>query len=89
MDTLKERTGTRDRRKNMPPIPENFRQVLKPAQKITLNHLEKFGWKLAFIRRPLFVPPTTFIHNAEKSIYAVVEETGKVKFRHGYQIRAA
>jgi hypothetical protein len=56
-------------------LPADVFYYLNEVQRLALHSLENFGWELAFIRRPLFVPP-------------VLEEDGSVnlsplaKWRH-------
>ena len=69
-------------------LPTDVYYYLSEVQRIALHSLENFGWKLAFIRRPLFVPPVVVVKNSEQSKYAVLEEDGSVnlspvaKWRH-------
>ncbi len=69
-------------------LPADVYYYLNEVQRIALNSLENFGWQLAFIRRPLFVPPMIVVKNAEQSKFAVLEEDGSVnlspsaKWRH-------
>jgi hypothetical protein len=69
-------------------LPTDVYYYLNEVQRIALNSLENFGWQLAFIRRPLFVPPMIVVKNSEQSKFAVLEEDGSVnlspsaKWRH-------
>ena len=69
-------------------LPADVYYYLNEVQRIALNSLENFGWQLAFIRRPLFVPPMVVVKNSEQSKFAVLEEDGSVnlsptaKWRH-------
>jgi len=69
-------------------LPVDIYYYLNEVQRIALNSLENFGWELAFIRRPLFVPPMVVVKNSEKSKLAILEEDGSVnlsplaKWRH-------
>ncbi|RYY76962.1 MAG: hypothetical protein EOO52_05585 [Gammaproteobacteria bacterium] len=77
-----------DSRGSRPALPIDVTYYLSEVQRIALHSLENFGWKLAFIRRPLFVPPIVVVKNSEQSKYAVLEEDGSVnlspiaKWRH-------
>ena len=69
-------------------LPADVFYYLNDVQRLALHSLENFGWQLAFIRRPLFVPPMIVVKNSEQSKYAVLEEDGSVnlspsvKWRH-------
>ncbi|GGY87261.1 hypothetical protein GCM10011613_35570 [Cellvibrio zantedeschiae] len=69
-------------------LPADVLYYLNEVQRLALHSLENFGWQLAFIRRPLFVPPIVVVKNSEQSKFAVLEEDGSVnlsplaKWRH-------
>lgn len=77
-----------DARGSRSALPIDVSYYLSEVQRIALHSLENFGWELAFIRRPLFVPPVVVVKNSEQSKYAVLEEDGSVnlspvaKWRH-------
>lgn len=60
------------------PLPADVLYYLNEVQRLALHSLENFGWQLAFIRRPLFVPPLIVVKNSEQSKFAVLEEDGSV-----------
>lgn len=60
------------------PLPTDVLYYLNEVQRLALHSLENFGWQLAFIRRPLFVPPLIVVKNSEQSKFAVLEEDGSV-----------
>lgn len=59
-------------------LPAEVSYYLNEVQRLALHSLENFGWQIAFIRRPLFVPPMIVIKNSEQSKFAVLEEDGSV-----------
>ncbi len=59
-------------------LPADLLYYLNDVQRISLNSLENFGWQLAFIRRPLFVPPMIIVKNSSQTKYALLEEDGSV-----------
>jgi len=59
-------------------VPADVIYYLNEVQRLALRSLENFGWQLAFIRRPLFVPPMIVVKNSEQSKFAVLEEDGSV-----------
>ena len=70
------------------PLPVDVLYYLNDVQRIALHSLENFGWQLAFIRRPLFMPPKIIVKNDAQKKYAVLEEDGsmdltpQIKWRH-------
>jgi hypothetical protein len=77
-----------DMRGSRPALPLDVLYYLNDVQRIALHSLENFGWQLAFIRRPLFVPPLVVVKNDDQTKYALLEEDGSVnlsppiKWRH-------
>lgn len=67
-----------DVRGSRSPLPADVLYYLNEVQQLALHSLENFGWQLAFIRRPLFVPPMVVVKNSEQSKLAVLEEDGSV-----------
>ncbi len=67
-----------DVRGSRTPLPADVLYYLNEVQRLALHSLENFGWQLAFIRRPLFVPPLIVVKNSEQSKFAVLEEDGSV-----------
>ncbi|RYZ99041.1 MAG: hypothetical protein EOO68_12950 [Moraxellaceae bacterium] len=70
------------------PLPIDVLYYLNDVQRIALHSLENFGWQLAFIRRPLFMPPKIIVKNDSQKKFAVLEEDGSmdlapsIKWRH-------
>jgi hypothetical protein len=69
-------------------LPADVLYYLNEVQRIALHSLENFGWQLAFIRRPLFVPPMVVVKNGDQTKFAILEDDGsvnlnpQVKWRH-------
>jgi len=56
--------------------PARLREGLAPAQRVTLEALEIFGWRLAFVRRPLFQAPIPVLFDKEGTRHVVIREDG-------------
>lgn len=69
---------TKERRKGLPPIPDDLRAVLTAAQKIALRELEAFGWEIDYVRRPLFQDPRVIVRNPATGRQSVIEADGAV-----------
>jgi hypothetical protein len=78
-----------EKRNRQRPIPDNFTDYLTPEQQSALQRAGKFGWRLRFIRRPLFQEPTVVLSRFGGQIMAVLEKNGYVDFdHHGLVLRA-
>ncbi len=79
---------TPERRRLAAPDPAVLRAGLTPAQLVTLEALEIFKWRLAFVRRPLFQTPIPVVFDAEGVRHVVILEDGTLdehptlKLRH-------
>jgi hypothetical protein len=76
-----------EKRKGVSPIPENLKEVLNEAQLMMLNKMEGFGWRLEFVRRPLFqaIVPVPFHPDSKQS--GVMEDDGTLNMQSGSMIR--
>lgn len=64
-----------------------LRALLNEDQRTTLAELERFGWELKFVRRPLFQPSIPVVFDADRRTYAVLEVDGKLNEQPGFEIR--
>ncbi len=64
-----------------------LRPLLNDDQQITLIELERFGWELKFVRRPLFQPSIPVVSDATRKTYAVLEPDGTLNEQPGFNIR--
>jgi len=76
-----------ERRKGEKPIPDNLNGTLNEAQLIALPSLERFGWELRFVRRPVFEEAVPVVCNAEGTMIGVLEEDGRLNLQSDVQIR--
>jgi hypothetical protein len=77
----------KDLRGTQPPLPNNLFYYLNNVQQQALKSLEAFGWRLAFIRRPLFMTPLVVVSNRDDTQLAVLEEDGSVNISSQIQWR--
>lgn len=80
-------TVQRERRKGLPPVPDNLETLLNPAQLTTLRELQDFGWTVSLVRRPLFITPVPVLHSPDGSKRAVIEEDGTANYNPDIVIR--
>lgn len=76
-----------ERRKGGKPIPDNLDDTLNDAQLMALPLLERFGWELRFVRRPLFQEAIPVVCNAEGTTVGVLEEDGRLNLQVDVKIR--
>lgn len=57
-------------------LSDELRAGLTPAQLQTLEALEIFRWRLAFVRRPLFQPPIPVLFDQDGTRHVVIIEDG-------------
>lgn len=65
-----------------------MRAGLTPAQLTTLEALEIFHWRLAFVRRPLFRAPIPVLFDRDGTRHVVIEEDGALNEQPTLQLRA-
>ena len=64
-----------------------LRADLNAAQLETLAELERFGWQLKFVRRPIFQPSIPVVFDADRKAYAVLEADGSLNEHPLFEIR--
>lgn len=86
-----------------PPPPPEFRKIvirnqqnantldmeraLTPKQRESIESLAFFGWKIWFIRRPLFGIPVVMIENSDSGLYAQLDDDGNLDMEPEIQLR--
>jgi len=78
-----------DKRDRQPAVPEKISEYLNKAQIATIDKMERFGWQLFFIRRPLFQEVITIMHFIETGETALIEEDGTFNRAHQVYVRPA
>ena len=66
---------------------EAMRDSLTPAQLVTVEALEIFRWRLAFVRRPLFQAPIPVLFDADGTRHVVIQEDGTLDEHPTLQLR--
>lgn len=64
-----------------------LRAELSEAQLDTLAELERYGWELKFVRRPLFQPSIPVVFDGDRKHYAVLEPDGTLNEHPAFTIR--
>ena len=76
-----------ERRKGEQRSPRELRADLNEAQLDTLAELERYGWQLKFVRRPLFQPSVPVVFDGDRKSYAVLEADGSLNESPPFDIR--
>lgn len=65
-----------ERREATQAVPADVNEYLNQQQSRTYNSMRGFGWRMYFIRRPLFQRPTAVMINNEGTRIGVLEMEG-------------
>ena len=76
-----------EKRKGMNPVPDNVEALLNPAQISALRAIEHFGWRLHFVRRPLFQDVVPVLINQEGDHLVILEEDGSLNDKTDLDVR--
>ena len=77
----------REKRKGNIPIPGNLKEFMNEAQWKALSGIEYTGWRLRFVRRPLFQEPMLFIQNPNDGRIGILDKDGNVKIQPKIKVR--
>lgn len=59
-----------------PAVPDDLLSFMNEDQLMAYHSLERFGWYIKFIRRPLFQRPICVMSNPDGSTVGVLEDDG-------------
>ncbi|MES9993428.1 MAG: hypothetical protein ABW098_15870 [Candidatus Thiodiazotropha sp.] len=76
-----------DSRRGDQPIPDNINEVLNHLQLMALQKAEGFGWKLKFVRRPLFQEVIPVIGSPSGDKIGVLESNGEINMNPNTRVR--
>jgi len=68
----------REKRKGDEPVPDNGMKLLNQLQIMILRQIEGYGWRLHFIRRPLFQEIVPVVIDADGKKLGILEEDGRL-----------
>ena len=64
-----------------------LKRDLNEDQRLALVDLERFGWELKFIRRPMFQQPVPVVFDSSRQHFAVLNTDGTLDENPGFDIR--
>lgn len=76
-----------ERRNGKTAVPEDLPGFLNEQQIMAYHGMERFGWYIRFIRRPLFQRPVCIMSNPEGTVMAILEDDGSINEQHDLTIR--
>jgi len=86
--TIAARAAEGEALRTMPPdLVTALKRELNADQRMALVELEKFGWELKFIRRPMFQQPVPVVFDSDRKNYAVLNADGTLDENPGFDIR--
>jgi hypothetical protein len=78
---------TPERRKHGAKPSIALKKELNQDQLLALAELEKYGWELKFIRKPMFQQPIPVVFDSDRKHYAVLKADGTLDQNPGFDIR--
>jgi hypothetical protein len=76
-----------EKRKGVKPVPDRLDDVLNEMQMRALHQLERFGWQLRFVRKPLFQEPVAVVFSAEGDKIGILEDDGRINMEPEIEVR--
>lgn len=76
-----------DKRSGKEPVPHNAAKMLNELQNLALKQLEGFGWRLHFIRRPLFQELVVVVTDSTGEKMGILEEDGSINMAPAITLR--
>jgi len=76
-----------DRRKSRFVPNASLRAQLNENQLMALSELERFGWELKFIRRPLFQDPIPVVVDGDRKSFSILRPDGSLDDHPNLKLR--
>jgi hypothetical protein len=64
-----------------------LREQLNDDQRMTLSELERFGWELKFVRRPLFQDAIPVVIDGDRKAFSVLKADGSLDDHPSLKLR--
>jgi len=78
-----------DRRKNKKLTQDDVKKILNREQLNALIESQHFGWRLKFIRSPLFQYPVPVLYNTNVDKVGILDPDGHIKFDVKLELRSS
>ena len=76
-----------DRREGKPAVPDDLERYLNKNQLNAYQSMTNSGWRMYFVRRPMFQHPMAVMINHEGTRIGVLEEEGHVDLNPSLELR--
>jgi len=76
-----------EKRSKMPPIPDDYENLLSPLQLMALRNIANFGWELRFVRREGVDVPVPVVKGVDGQTIGVIDEDGNLDPNADIQLR--
>jgi hypothetical protein len=76
-----------EKRKGTKPVPDEPLEYLNEAQRFTYHRMKASGWRIKFIRRPMFQNPVCVMTDPDDTTLAVIERNGFLNRRPDIPLR--
>lgn len=77
----------REKRKGEKPVPDHPEKMMNQDQQMILHRIQGFGWRLEYVRRPLFQEPVFIVTSADGDRIGILEEDGRLNLEHDIKLR--
>jgi hypothetical protein len=77
----------KDRRTHQKLTQDEVKDLLNSKQLATLHESQCFGWRLKFIRRPLFLNPVPVLYNTRFGCIGILEPDGQINVKSELEVR--
>ncbi len=78
-----------EKRKGIKPLPDDPLIYLNEAQVYSCHRMQTNGWRIKFIRRPLFQSPVCLMTDPDEIMMAVIERDGFINKHPDVPLRSA
>jgi hypothetical protein len=78
---------TTERRCETNQVPARPNELLNELQLLTLKNMERFGWSLAFVRRPLFQDIVPVLRHSDSRKFGTIDADGTLNARPDIHFR--
>ena len=78
-----------DKRQNQNLTKDDVQKYLNEKQLASIRESAYFGWKVKFIRRPLFLEPIVVIYNTRFDMIGILEPDGRINTQTDIKIRSS
>ena len=69
------------------PIPDDIKRYMNNDQLAELHKIERFGWALVYIRRPLFQDSVIVVTGTDGKSIGILEEDGRLNLEPDIETR--